>query len=78
MQQFLIEALVLSIMGGIIGIVCGFGGGEVAVLLGASFAPGIKMIFIAFGVSVAVGLIFGILPSYRASCLRPVEALRYE
>ncbi len=78
MQQFLVEALVLSIMGGIIGIVCGFGGGEVAVLLGASFAPGIKMIFIAFGVSVAVGLIFGILPSYRASCLRPVEALRYE
>lgn len=78
MQQFLIEALVLSIMGGIIGIVCGFGGGEVAVLMGASFAPGIKMIFIAFGVSVAVGLLFGILPSYRASCLRPVEALRYE
>ena len=78
MQQFLIEALVLSIMGGIIGIVCGFGGGEIAVLMGASFAPGIKMIFIAFGVSVAVGLIFGILPSYRASCLRPVEALRYE
>lgn len=78
MIQFLMEALVLSMLGGVIGILCGLGGGQISVLLGASFAPGIRMILIAFGVSVAVGLVFGILPSYRASCLRPVEALRYE
>ena len=78
MVQFLMEALVLSVLGGIIGIVCGFAGGQVAVLAGASFAPGVKMVILAFGVSVAVGLVFGILPARRASRLRPVEALRYE
>ena len=78
MMQFLMEALVLSLLGGAIGIVCGFAGGQVAVLLGASFAPGVKMVILAITVSVAVGLIFGILPARRAARLRPVEALRYE
>ena len=78
LYQFLIESMVLSILGGIIGIVVGFIDGEIAVMLGASFAPGIGMIILSFGVSVAVGLVFGIFPSYRAACLRPVEALRYE
>lgn len=76
--QFLMEALVLSMAGGVIGIVCGFAGGQIAVLAGASFAPGIAMVLLAFAVSVAVGLVFGILPAQRASRLRPVEALRYE
>lgn len=78
MIQFLMEALVLSMLGGIIGIVCGFGGGQAAVLAGASFAPGVKMVLLAFAVSVAVGLVFGILPARRAAGLQPVEALRYE
>lgn len=76
--QFLMEALVLSMAGGLIGIVCGFAGGQIAVLAGASFAPGFAMVLLAFAVSVAVGLVFGILPAQRASRLRPVEALRYE
>ncbi|MBQ9015894.1 MAG: ABC transporter permease [Firmicutes bacterium] len=76
--QFLMEALVLSIAGGVIGIVCGFTGGQIAVLAGASFAPGVQMVVLAFAVSVAVGLVFGILPARRAAGLRPVEALRYE
>jgi len=78
LYQFLIESMVLSIIGGIIGIIAGFIGGEVAVLAGASFAPGLGMVILSFAVSVAVGLVFGIFPSYRAACLRPVEALRYE
>ena len=78
LQQFLMEAMVLSMLGGIIGILCGFIGGRIALLAGASFAPGVKMVLLAFAVSVAVGLVFGILPSWRASKLRPVDALRFE
>ena len=78
MVQFLIESIVLSLFGGIIGIITGLLLGRAATLFGMMFAPGIGMILLAVGVSVAVGLIFGILPSYRAAGLRPVEALRYE
>ena len=76
--QFLLESMVLSVFGGLIGIVAGFAGGELATLFGAVFAPGIGMVILSVGVSIAVGLIFGIFPSYRAAGLRPVEALRYE
>ncbi len=78
LYQFLVESLVLSMLGGAIGVICGFIGGRIAVLFGASFLPGIKTVLLAFAVSVAVGLIFGILPANRASKLKPVEALRFE
>ncbi|MDO4869603.1 MAG: ABC transporter permease [Bacillota bacterium] len=78
MYQFLIESVVLSAFGGIVGILLGLVLGRIASLTGMMFAPGIGMIMLAVGVSVAVGIIFGILPSYRAACLKPVEALRYE
>lgn len=76
--QFLLESMVLSVFGGLIGIVAGFAGGEIAALLGATFAPGVGMVILSVAVSIAVGLIFGIFPSYRAAGLKPVEALRYE
>ena len=78
MYQFLIESMVLSLLGGLIGIIAGLLIGRVVALTGMVFAPSIGMILLAVGVSVAVGLIFGILPAYRAAGLRPVEALRYE
>lgn len=78
MFQFLTESMVLSMLGGLIGIVTGLLLGRIVILIGQAFAPGIGMIMLSVGVSMAVGLIFGILPSYRAACLRPVEALRYE
>ncbi len=78
LYQFLMESMVLSIFGGLIGIIVGFAGGEIATLFGASFAPGMSMVILSVAVSVAVGLVFGIFPSYRAAGLRPVEALRYE
>lgn len=76
--QFLLESMVLSVFGGLIGIVAGFAGGELVTLFGAVFAPGLGMVVLSVCVSIAVGLIFGIFPSYRAAGLRPVEALRYE
>lgn len=78
MRQFLIESMVLSVFGGLIGILIGLLGGRLIVLLGFYFAPSIGMILLSFAVSVTVGLVFGILPARRAAGLRPVEALHYE
>src|SRR3989338_575265 len=77
--QFLTEASTLSIVGGIIGILCAIGGG----ILIQKFAniPTIvswKSFIIAFGISVATGIIFGIMPASKAARKHPIEALRYE
>jgi len=79
--QFLIEALVLTAIGGVVGIGLSYG---VAYLLphlpGASFQVDIQpdSMMLAVGVSLASGLIFGIYPAMRATQLDPIEALRYE
>ena len=75
--QFLIEAIILSCLGGLIGIILGFLG----TLAINSFFPAkitISSILLAFGVSSAVGIIFGVAPARKASKLSPIEALRYE
>ncbi len=80
LQQFLLEAVVISIGGGLIGILFGLAG-PLAVNF---FVEGIRSpisslsVAIAFGVSFIVGLVFGLLPANRASRLNPTEALRYE
>ena len=78
LYQFLTESMVLSIFGGIIGIIVGFAGGALATMFGAGFAPGLGMVILSAVVSIAVGLLFGIFPAYRAAGLKPVEALHYE
>jgi len=80
LQQFLLEAMMLSLFGGMAGILVG-----VAMPLSVEyFAEGIRIpisitsIVVAFAVSCLVGLVFGLLPANRASRLNPTEALRYE
>ena len=80
LQQFLIEAVMLSLIGGLAGILVG-----VAMPLSVQFfAEGIQIpisitsIVVAFAVSCLVGLVFGLLPANRAARLNPTEALRYE
>ena len=80
LAQFLIEAMTLSLLGGIIGIVIGAGGaigiGKLVENFHPVVAPG--AVIMAVGFSVAVGLFFGLYPAWRASRLNPIEALRYE
>lgn len=77
LQQFLLEAIMLSLTGGTIGIALGVG---VSVIISKFFVSEVTpwSIILAFGFSVAVGIIFGIAPAIRASRLSPIEALRYE
>lgn len=76
--QFLIEALVLSLLGGLIGIGAGLGLGKAAGMLGLTFAYSMNIVLLSFGFAVMVGLIFGIFPAYRASRLNPIVALRQD
>jgi putative ABC transport system permease protein len=80
LEQFLTEALLISMGGGAAGIVAGLAVPVLVNLLVENVYIPISVwsIVIAFGVSCAVGLLFGILPANRASRLNPTEALRYE
>ncbi len=77
--QFIIEALTLSLVGGIVGIIVGvFGSKILSVLAGWSTVISPFSILLAFGFSGLVGIFFGFYPAYKASLLAPIEALRYE
>ncbi|MCF8265459.1 MAG: ABC transporter permease, partial [Melioribacteraceae bacterium] len=77
--QFLVEAIVLSLIGGLIGITLGvLGGNLVAGAIGVSFIIPYDWILIGLTVTTGVGLIFGVYPAIKASNLDPIEALRYE
>jgi len=77
--QFLLEAMVLSLLGGVIGILLGVGIAKLVDLAGVMNAViSARSVLMAVGFSLAVGLFFGIYPANRASSLNPIEALRYE
>ncbi|MCL4364455.1 ABC transporter permease [Patescibacteria group bacterium] len=77
--QFLIESIILTLIGGILGMVFGIAASYViTLLLGSPFTISISSIALAIGVSGATGIIFGWYPSQKAAGLQPIEALRYE
>ncbi len=78
-MQFLIESIVLSLFGGILGILLGLSLAAVAVrFLNIPFVISPTVVAGAFLFSAAVGVIFGFFPARRAANLDPIEALRHE
>ena len=77
--QFLVEAVMLTFIGGVIGVILGWGVSLLVTKLGILQAQvSISSVLLAFGVSAFIGIVFGYYPAQRASKLNPIEALRYE
>ncbi|QQT02692.1 ABC transporter permease [Peribacillus psychrosaccharolyticus] len=79
LQQFLLEAVVLSSMGGLAGVVIGIGLAElVSATAGLTISLSFSITALAFLFSLFIGVIFGVFPANKASKLNPIQALRYE
>lgn len=77
--QFLIEAVVISLMGGLIGIALGIGASKlIGLASGMSTVISVPTIVLSFAFSMAIGLVFGIYPARKAAKLNPIDVLHYE
>ncbi|PZN49864.1 MAG: multidrug ABC transporter substrate-binding protein [Proteobacteria bacterium] len=77
--QFLVEATVLSLLGGIIGILIGLSlAGVASLTLSIPFTPSVAVILLAVGFSALIGMVFGFFPALRGARLDPIDALRHE
>ena len=75
--QFMFEAVLLSLLGGVAGAIVGIVGSQFTIV-GVQPVVAPYSVALAFGFAVAVGLFFGLYPANRAAALRPIDALRYE
>ena len=79
LMQFLVEAMVLSCFGGLIGIILGLAAAAAgAHVLAVPFVPNWNIVMVAFMISAAIGVVFGYFPARQAARLDPIEALRHE
>lgn len=77
--QFLIEAVMLTFTGGLIGVILGWGVAFAVTYFGIlQTSVSVSSVLLAFGVSAAIGIVFGYYPARRAASLNPIDALRYE
>jgi putative ABC transport system permease protein len=79
MVQFLIESIVMSLIGGALGVAAGFGGAALLEKLsgwGTVITP--QLVALALGFSATVGIFFGFYPARKAAALDPIQALRHE
>lgn len=78
-RQFLVESAALTVVGGAVGVAFGWGAAEImSRFADVTTAVSIESVLLAFGVSTAIGLLFGYYPARRAARLNPIVALRYE
>lgn len=79
MQQFLLEAVTISSISGVLGIAAGLGGAYAgSKAMGIPFAVAPDMMWLSFTFSAAIGIVFGLFPANKAANLKPVDALRYD
>jgi putative ABC transport system permease protein len=85
LRQFVMEAATTSALGGILGIILGFGLSAIATQVVRTLmeeeitvVPSLMSVIVAFGVSAGIGILFGYLPARKAARLNPIDALRYD
>jgi putative ABC transport system permease protein len=77
--QFLVEAVFITVSGGVIGILLGYGVSYAITLSGViTTSVSVSSVLLSFGVSVFIGIVFGFYPARKAAQLNPIDALRYE
>ena len=77
-RQFLIESIMISLSGGIIGVAVGYAGSWIATMFGLPSSVPMWSVVLSFGVCAVIGLLFGSLPARKAARMDPIEAIRYE
>jgi putative ABC transport system permease protein len=77
--QFLLEALIMCLIGGVLGLVAGLGIASIASSkMGLPFVISVTAVITGFSIPTIIGLVFGIYPAWKAAKLDPIEALRFE